>query len=212
MTLGYRAPEIILGDTRYSAQVDLWSIGCVFAELSTRLCRPFFQAHARIDELFKIFQVCGTPDSTTWPRVMELPHWQDVFPKWKRRDLVVELMPTLEPDAVALLEKFLECDPAQRVTAREALEHKYFGNLTTPSRTDDWCGVINHEEREKRIANLEARAATGDLRCCGVSRIDIEAALDVTNGHAGLAGALLADPTWLSYAEIDKPKWWDISI
>lgn len=81
-----------------------------------------------IDELYKIFQVMGTPDEHCWLGVRELPDWKDTFPKWRPRPLQ-EIVPTLDPLGLDLLNRMLVYDPAQRVTAREALTHPYFQEL-----------------------------------------------------------------------------------
>lgn len=54
VTLWYRAPEILLGSTRYSCPIDVWSIGCIFAEMASK--RPLFQGDSEIDQLFRIFR------------------------------------------------------------------------------------------------------------------------------------------------------------
>ncbi|XP_064975416.1 cell division control protein 2 homolog 1 isoform X3 [Musa acuminata AAA Group] len=80
VTLWYRAPEILLGSRHYSTPVDVWSIGCIFAEMVNQ--RPLFPGDSEIDELFKIFRVLGTPNEETWPGVTSLPDFKSAFPKW----------------------------------------------------------------------------------------------------------------------------------
>jgi cyclin-dependent kinase 2 len=71
ITLWYRAPEILLGCKQYSTPVDLWSIGCIFAEMA--MLKPLFPGDSEIDELFKIFQILGTPNEETWRGIRQLP-------------------------------------------------------------------------------------------------------------------------------------------
>ena len=85
ITLWYRAPEILLGSKHYSTPVDLWSIGCIFAEMVNQ--KALFPGDSEIDELFKIFQIRGTPDDEIYPGVTALPDFKDVFPKWRRQNL-----------------------------------------------------------------------------------------------------------------------------
>ena len=59
VTLWYRAPELLLGQNDYTASVDLWSTGCILAELTCR--RPLFPGDSEIDQLFRIFRLLGTP-------------------------------------------------------------------------------------------------------------------------------------------------------
>jgi cyclin-dependent kinase 2 len=126
VTLWYRAPEILLGSRHYSTPVDTWSIGCIFAEMSNRL--PLFPGDSEIDELFKIFQKLGTPDEASWPGVAALPDYKSSFPKWQRRPLR-SICPHLCEDGLDLLGKMLVYEPNQRISARAALEHKYFADL-----------------------------------------------------------------------------------
>ncbi|XP_048579615.1 cyclin-dependent kinase 2 isoform X3 [Nematostella vectensis] len=80
VTLWYRAPEILLGSRYYATPVDVWSIGCIFAEMKTR--RALFPGDSEIDQLFRIFRTLGTPDDKVWPGVSELPDYKTSFPKW----------------------------------------------------------------------------------------------------------------------------------
>nr|CAD1830376.1 unnamed protein product [Ananas comosus var. bracteatus] len=80
VTLWYRAPEILLGARQYSTPVDVWSVGCIFAEMVNQ--RPLFPGDSEIDELFRIFRVLGTPNEEIWPGVSSLPDFKSAFPKW----------------------------------------------------------------------------------------------------------------------------------
>lgn len=126
ITLWYRAPEILLGSKQYSTPVDLWSIGCIFAEMSMK--KPLFPGDSEIDELFKIFQVLGTPNETTYPGVSQCPEYKDVFPQWQPKDLSV-VVPTLCRDGIDLLSKLLQYSPTSRISARSAMQHRYFDEL-----------------------------------------------------------------------------------
>ena len=64
VTLWYRAPEVILGSKLYGPAIDMWSLGCLFAEITTR--KPLFAGSSEVNQLFKIFQVLGTPNECTW--------------------------------------------------------------------------------------------------------------------------------------------------
>ncbi|KAL5199479.1 hypothetical protein ABZP36_020682 [Zizania latifolia] len=126
VTLWYRAPEILLGARHYSTPVDMWSVGCIFAEMVNQ--KPLFPGDSEIDELFKIFRVMGTPNEETWPGVASLPDYKTAFPKWPPVDLAT-VVPTLEPLGLDLLSKMLYLDPIRRINARAALEHDYFKDL-----------------------------------------------------------------------------------
>lgn len=126
VTLWYRAPEILLGTKTYSTPVDVWSIGCIFAEMANH--RPLFPGDSEIDQLYKIFQVMGTPDEERWPGVSHLPDYKDTFPKWRPRNLA-ELVPTLDRNGADLISKMLVYLPQHRITARAALQHPYFEDI-----------------------------------------------------------------------------------
>ncbi|TMW55980.1 hypothetical protein Poli38472_008628 [Pythium oligandrum] len=65
VTLWYRPPELLLGATSYDASIDMWSIGCVFAELY--IGHPLFQGKTELEQINKIFDICGTPTTDSWP-------------------------------------------------------------------------------------------------------------------------------------------------
>ncbi|XP_060169410.1 cell division control protein 2 homolog A-like isoform X2 [Lycium barbarum] len=103
VTLWYRAPEILLGSRNYSTPVDVWSAGCIFAEMVNQ--RPLFPGDSEIDELFKIFRVVGTPNENIWPGVTSLPDYKSAFPKWPRKDLAT-VVPNLDTAGLDLLGVF----------------------------------------------------------------------------------------------------------
>lgn len=126
VTLWYRAPEILLGAKHYSTPVDVWSLGCIFAEMINM--KPLFPGDSEIDELFKIFRVLGTPNEGTWPGVSQFADFKDTFPKWDCipwRDMV----PSLEPLGLDLLSQMLRYEPQKRITARAAVQHPYFSDV-----------------------------------------------------------------------------------
>ncbi|XP_012893230.1 PREDICTED: cyclin-dependent kinase 3 isoform X3 [Dipodomys ordii] len=139
VTLWYRAPEILLGSKFYSTAVDIWSIGCIFAEMMTR--KVLFPGDSEIDQLFHIFRTLGTPNETTWPGVTQLPDYKSSFPKWPSRRLE-EIVPNMEPKGKDLLMQLLQYDPSQRISAKMALAHPYFLS-TEPSQASRHCVLEN---------------------------------------------------------------------
>ena len=125
LTLWYRAPELLLGINEYSTPVDIWSIGCIFAELVLR--QPLFKGEYEIEQLFKIFHLLGTPDKDIWPDVESLPNYSKEFPKFKPLKLE-KYFTSLDKNGIDLLKQMLKYDPNQRITAKQALMHvsKYF--------------------------------------------------------------------------------------
>ncbi|CAI2161386.1 19923_t:CDS:2 [Funneliformis geosporum] len=125
VTLWYRAPEILFGSRSYSFAIDMWSIGCIFAEMSLR--KPMFAGDSEIDELFKIFKILGTPNEDVWPDVISFPDYKTNFPQW-RPQLLSDFVPGMGPLAIDLLSKMLVYDPTYRISAKRARAHPYFNN------------------------------------------------------------------------------------
>ncbi|KAG0044101.1 Cyclin-dependent kinase 3 [Gryganskiella cystojenkinii] len=126
VTLWYRAPEILMGSRHYSTAVDIWSIGCIFAEMVLK--RPLFPGDSEIDELYRIFRLRGTPTEENWPGITQLKDWKPNFPVWHRQPLE-KTVPTLCPDGVDLLHRMIEYDPARRISAKQAALHPYFDSI-----------------------------------------------------------------------------------
>ena len=128
VTLWYRAPEILLGEKHYTPAVDMWSVGCIFAELARG--KVVFRGDSEIGQLFEIFQVLGTPNDMNelWPGVSKLPDYRDAFPKWGPKDLQ-QVLPMMEPLGIDLLGQMLRYHPAERISAKEAMKHPYFADL-----------------------------------------------------------------------------------
>ncbi|KAJ2796448.1 hypothetical protein H4S07_006219 [Coemansia furcata] len=135
VTLWYRAPELLFGAKEYSAAVDMWSVGCIFAELLVH--KPFLQGRGEIDQISKIFAAVGTPTQETWPGFDRLPSAR-MFKFSPRlgtgrqplRDRLRDVEPTEQ--ALNLLARLLALDPKQRITAEDALEHPYFAEAPPP--------------------------------------------------------------------------------
>mmetsp|Transcript_7484 Transcript_7484/g.15254 ORF Transcript_7484/g.15254 Transcript_7484/m.15254 type:complete len:296 (+) Transcript_7484:403-1290(+) len=126
VTLWYRAPEVLLGARKYSTPVDIWSIGCIFAEMVMR--QPLFPGDSEIDELYKIFRTLGTPTNEMWPGVQDLPDYRTNFPNWPQRH-IRETVRNLGELGLDLLSQMLVYDPNRRISARNALQHRYFDDL-----------------------------------------------------------------------------------
>jgi serine/threonine protein kinase len=126
VTLWYRAPEIMLGERHYRPAVDIWSAGCIMAELATK--RPLFAGDCEIQQLLLIFKILGTPSEATWPGVTELPLYTAKYPKWRPADLSATV-PSLDVDGVDLLKGMLTYDPLARLSAYAALQHAWFDDV-----------------------------------------------------------------------------------
>jgi len=126
VTLWYRAPEVLLGARHYSTAIDMWSVGCIFAEM---VCRgqPLFPGDSEIDQIFKIFRILGTPNEDNWPGVRQLPDYKPTFPQWSRQDLP-HVVPQLGDSGIDILTLLLTYDTAKRISAKRALLHPYFAD------------------------------------------------------------------------------------
>lgn len=176
VTLWYRAPEILLGGP-YFTSIDVWSVGCVFAEMLTG--KPFFAGVCEINQLFEIFSRVGSPTDETWPGFSALPNTSIAFPNWPQIGLQ-RFFPSLPADGLELLEAMLEINPHKRIHARDALLHPFFADLrpspmspeevapalvpTTAAVQSNRCGeeeedgeddvvIVEEEEKELGLGN-----------------------------------------------------------
>jgi len=125
-TRWYRAPEILLGCQKYSISIDMWSAGCIHAEMATG--SAFFRGDSEIDTVFKIFRKRGTPTEQEWPGLGELPDFKPTFPKWTRLPWseIRNIDSQLGPHGTSLLDQMLAYNPCKRISARQAVQHQYF--------------------------------------------------------------------------------------
>lgn len=128
VTLWYRAPEILLGTRYYSTGVDIWSVGCILAEMI--MGRPVFCGESELEQLLAIFRVLGTPNDTTWPDVSALRDWHD-YPQWQPKDLVTAIpgLDKLGPHGVELFQNMVQLVPDERISAIDALKSPYFDDI-----------------------------------------------------------------------------------
>ncbi|KAI7882830.1 serine/threonine-protein kinase pef1 [Lichtheimia hyalospora FSU 10163] len=126
VTLWYRAPDVLLGSRMYSTSIDIWSAGCIMAEMYTG--RPLFPGTTNEDQLQKIFRMMGTPTEQSWPGVSQLPEYKPNQPVYPAQRLNT-ILPTVDACAIDLLTRMLQYQPQLRISAKEALNHPYFNEL-----------------------------------------------------------------------------------
>ncbi|XP_053708513.1 cyclin-dependent kinase 4 isoform X2 [Synchiropus splendidus] len=117
VTLWYRAPEVLLNSV-YVSSVDMWSAGCIFAELF--LLRPLFLGYTESQQLRKIFDVIGLPKQEDWPGDSPISY----SPQWGTEGLCARILADSEADD--LLFDFLTFKPSCRISAAKALTHSFF--------------------------------------------------------------------------------------
>eukprot|EP00127_Corallochytrium_limacisporum_P007414 Clim_evm17s251 gene=Clim_evmTU17s251 len=152
VTIWYRAPELLLGARHYTKAVDIWAIGCIFAELITT--KPIFHGLQvdsqqsknpfQRDQLEKIFNVMGFPNENYWPGLVHLPEYHHLssFPKEKYRPQLQHIMRSFLKDhggpvshtGVQLLQELLAMDPSKRPTALAAMKSSYFAEDPKPHK------------------------------------------------------------------------------
>ncbi|KZT06865.1 Pkinase-domain-containing protein [Laetiporus sulphureus 93-53] len=157
VTLWYRAPEILLGATEYSTAVDMWSVGCIFAELLLK--EPLFQAKGEIELLSMIFKLLGPPTPHSWPDYHKLPLAKTInFPPPHPPQLR-QKFPFITSAGLDLLSRLLTYDPEMRISATEALKHPYFSESPLPKHPDLFGSFPSAAAGEKRRKPYDSPSA-----------------------------------------------------
>ncbi|KAM3329792.1 hypothetical protein ACQJBY_026677 [Aegilops geniculata] len=125
----YRAPELIFGATEYTTAIDIWSAGCVLAELM--LGQPLFPGESGVDQLVEIIKVLGTPTREEI-KCMNPNYTEFKFPQIKAHPWHKVFHKRMPPEAVDLVSRLLQYSPNLRCTAMEALVHPFFDELRDP--------------------------------------------------------------------------------
>ncbi|KAK7891322.1 hypothetical protein WMY93_023285 [Mugilogobius chulae] len=127
VTLWYRPPDVLLGSSEYSTQIDMWGVGCIFYEMAAG--RPLFPGSTVEDELHLIFRLLGTPSEENWPGISAVDEFKSYkFPKYKAQPLINHA-PRLDNDGIDLLMSFLKYESKKRIAADEAMRQPYFRSL-----------------------------------------------------------------------------------
>jgi negative regulator of the PHO system len=126
VTLWYRAPDVLLGSRTYNTSIDIWSAGCIMAEMYTG--RPLFAGTTNDDQLQKIFRLMGTPSERSWPGISAYPEYKSSFQVYATQDMRL-FLPQVDPVGLELLRSMLQLRPELRISAPDALRHPWFQDL-----------------------------------------------------------------------------------
>ncbi|XP_043716629.1 shaggy-related protein kinase epsilon-like isoform X2 [Telopea speciosissima] len=152
----YRAPELIFGATEYTTAIDMWSVGCVLAELL--LGRPLFPGESGIDQLVEIIKVLGTPTREE-TKCMNPNYTEFKFPQIKAHPWHKVFQKRMPPESIDLVSRLLQYSPNLRCTALEACAHPFFNELRDPNaRLPNGCPLpplINFTPQELAGASPE---------------------------------------------------------
>jgi len=156
VTLWYRPPELLLGASEYDDKIDIWSAGCIFAEM-LRNGKALFRGSTELDHLHEIYKVCGTPDKNGWTDAATMP-WVKKHKPLERR--LKEEFSNQDPIAVDLLDHLLQLDPKKRFNASQALDHDYFFTEPEPMKKEDHPTYRqnHHEYESKKRRSTKAQA------------------------------------------------------
>ncbi|XP_027160529.1 probable serine/threonine-protein kinase At1g54610 [Coffea eugenioides] len=123
VTLWYRPPELLLGATDYGVGIDLWSAGCILAELLAG--KPIMPGRTEVEQLHKIYKLCGSPSDEYWKKC-KLPNATLFKPREPYRRCIRETFKDFPSSALPLIDTLLAIDPADRKTATDALKSEFF--------------------------------------------------------------------------------------
>lgn len=157
VTRWYRPPELLMGADKYGAGVDLWSCGCVIAELFLRV--PLFAGDTELDQLAKIFEALGTPTEATWPGVSSLPGFLQFTPSVGTP--MRAIFPAVSDAAIALISRLLSFRPQARGTAQQAIEHPFFTSGQPPCAPNE---LPRPPMKAKRVEAPTTAADTSEPR------------------------------------------------
>ncbi|XP_059806251.1 cyclin-dependent kinase 18-like isoform X3 [Hypanus sabinus] len=127
VTLWYRPPDVLMGSTEYSTQIDVWGVGCILYEMAAG--RPLFPGSTVKEELHLIFRLLGTPTEDAWPGITSNEEFKAYsFPHYRPQPMIHHV-PRLDTEGLDLLSNLLLYEAKKRISAEDALLHVYFKSL-----------------------------------------------------------------------------------
>ncbi|KAL9382382.1 hypothetical protein Peur_025417 [Populus x canadensis] len=154
VTLWYRAPELLLGATEYGPAIDMWSAGCILAELF--LGKPIMPGRTEVEQMHKIFKLCGSPSEAYWTK-KKFPHATSFKPQQPYIRRIAETFKNFPPSALPLVDKLLSMEPQDRGSATSALRSEFFRIEPLPSDPSSLPKYPPSKELDAKMRDQEAR-------------------------------------------------------
>ncbi|CAL4903777.1 unnamed protein product [Urochloa decumbens] len=154
VTLWYRPPELLLGATEYGVTVDMWSTGCIVAELFAS--KPIMPGRTEVEQIHRIFKLCGSP-SEGYCKKSKVPETAMFKPQQQYRRCVAETFKDFPPSAVVLIDSLLSLEPEVRGTAASALQSDFFRTKPLACDPSSLPKLPPSKEYDVRLRQEEAR-------------------------------------------------------
>lgn len=155
VTRWYRAPELVLGDKYYTTAVDIWGIGCVFAEFFEK--KPILQGKTDVDQGHVIFKLLGTPTEEEWSLASKLPGAELTKTNYKET-ISTRFGKYLTEKGLDFMKSLLKLDPYKRLTAMSAVKHDFFKEEPLPCKKLNLLCEESHEADIKRYKEEQNQA------------------------------------------------------
>ncbi|KAK4794802.1 hypothetical protein SAY86_012796 [Trapa natans] len=198
VTLWYRAPELLLGDTKYGVGVDLWSAGCILAELYAG--EPILPGRTEVEQLHQILKLCGSPTEEYWKK-LKWPHATSFKPQVQYKCCVAEKFKDVPSAALSLIEKLLSLEPRDRGSAANALKSDFFTTKPLPCDPSSLPKLPPSKEFDAKLRDDKAKQRkAGSVKARGTEsgRRDVKAVPTLEcNAHGEVS--LQSNPKSVSY-------------
>ncbi|XP_071702602.1 probable serine/threonine-protein kinase At1g54610 [Rutidosis leptorrhynchoides] len=158
VTLWYRPPELLLGATYYGVGVDLWSAGCILAELLAG--KPILPGRTEVEQLHKIFKLCGSPSDAYW-RKYRLPNATLFKPQHPYKRCIAETFNDFPSSSLPLLETLLAIDPKDRGSATSTLNSNFLTSNPYACEPSELPKYPPSKEIDVKLREEEARRQRG---------------------------------------------------
>ncbi|KAL1514225.1 hypothetical protein ABEB36_003514 [Hypothenemus hampei] len=143
-TRWYRAPELLYSSKSYTPSIDMWSVGCIIAEMVNKT--PLFPGETDIEQLAIVLSTLGTPTEENWPDLKELPDFNKIsFTSGPGKPWRV-ILPLADTITLDLIKKIIIYDGSKRLTAQQALNHSFVIEEPKPARLQDMPDPKNYKE------------------------------------------------------------------